>query len=212
MTASPTNPSNLVACTDPSKPNCPGHDPKKCPKHKTDGSPCGRYPVKGSTVCPTHGGKAPQVKAAADRRIAEEKLRKVVGRLTAEPVTNPWKKLQELSGKAQAWMDVCEQHMAELERLRYSTEGGEQIRGEVVLFERALEACRKVLVDQIRLGIDDQLRQYSKEQGLQLAEVMAVYARLLGHDPADPAVRQAAQAAVSQVTGVGQKTIEGTAA
>ncbi len=213
MSRASPNPSNIVPCLNPSKPGCPGHNPRKCPKHKTGTSePCGRYPVKGATVCPAHGGKAPQVKAAAERRVVEENLRKAVGRLVAEPVLHPMKELQLLAGKAKAWMEVCEQHIAELERLRYSTEGGEQIRGEVVLFERAVEACRKVLVDQIRLGIDARLTELSKEDGRAMAATIAAIVRALGFDPADPKVQAIAQTAISQHTGVGPAVIEGSVA
>jgi hypothetical protein len=36
------------------------------------GKPCQRYPVKGAKVCATHGGRAPQVKAAAKARQVQE--------------------------------------------------------------------------------------------------------------------------------------------
>lgn len=40
-----------------------------CSARKTNGDPCRRRPINGGTVCPTHGGRAPQVRAAAQRRI-----------------------------------------------------------------------------------------------------------------------------------------------
>ncbi len=40
-----------------------------CSAHKTNGDPCRRRPINGGTVCATHGGRAPQVRAAAQRRI-----------------------------------------------------------------------------------------------------------------------------------------------
>lgn len=43
----------------------------KCKAHKTNGDPCGRWPVKGATVCPKHGGSAPQVRRKAQERLAE---------------------------------------------------------------------------------------------------------------------------------------------
>lgn len=41
----------------------------KCKAHKKDGTPCGRWPIKGGTVCPKHGGSAPQVRRKAVERI-----------------------------------------------------------------------------------------------------------------------------------------------
>lgn len=52
--------------------------PVKCSakSNSTDG-PCDQYAVVGAAVCPTHGGRAPQVAAAAERRVtlAEALLR-----------------------------------------------------------------------------------------------------------------------------------------
>ena len=48
------------------------NEPVKCTAHKsTNGEPCGNWAIKGGTVCRYHGGSAPQVKAAADRRWRE---------------------------------------------------------------------------------------------------------------------------------------------
>jgi hypothetical protein len=59
------------------------HDPTKCTGHvDTDAGgnqvplrPCRAWPVKGATVCVKHGAGAPQVAAAANRRLAGIKLR-----------------------------------------------------------------------------------------------------------------------------------------
>jgi len=52
------------------------HD--RCHGHRDDGQPCGRHPRTGAQVCPVHGGGAPQVIAAADRRTAETEARRAV--------------------------------------------------------------------------------------------------------------------------------------
>lgn len=44
---------------------------RRCRGHKKDGSPCGKPPIAGGTVCTTHGGGAPQVKFAARQRLME---------------------------------------------------------------------------------------------------------------------------------------------
>lgn len=55
-------------------------DKPKCRAHKKDGTPCGRWPVRGSTVCTKHGGSAPQVRRkAVERLIAASDL--AAGRL-----------------------------------------------------------------------------------------------------------------------------------
>ncbi len=206
-----TNPSTLMGCPNPSKyPDCPGHDPRKCSGHK-QGRACGNYPIHGSSVCRYHGGAAPRVKNAAAVRVVEEKVRRKLGRVTSLPVENPLEELSELAGKAKAWMATCEEHMAELERLRYSTEGGEHIRGEVVLFERAVEQCRKILVDVARLDIDARLARIGERQVPQVSAFVDGVLRRVGVDPASPAVMDAKSAEVASLLGL-PKTIEGSAA
>lgn len=41
----------------------------KCSAIRSNGEPCARWAIVGGTVCPTHGGSAPQVREAARRRI-----------------------------------------------------------------------------------------------------------------------------------------------
>jgi hypothetical protein len=43
----------------------------RCTATNSRGSRCSRRPILGGTVCPTHGGQAPQVRAAAERRLVE---------------------------------------------------------------------------------------------------------------------------------------------
>ena len=42
----------------------------KCTARKRNGEPCRAMAARGANVCRVHGGSAPQVKAAAQRRIA----------------------------------------------------------------------------------------------------------------------------------------------
>lgn len=42
---------------------------RKCRAKNAAGNPCGKYAIKGGSVCPTHGGSAPQVKKRAALRL-----------------------------------------------------------------------------------------------------------------------------------------------
>jgi hypothetical protein len=45
---------------------------QRCTAHLSDGSrQCERWAINGSTVCATHGGRAPQVQKSARERLAE---------------------------------------------------------------------------------------------------------------------------------------------
>ena len=47
-------------------------DPQRiCTANKSDGTHCKAYAIKGGTVCRVHGGSAPQVKAAAMKRLLD---------------------------------------------------------------------------------------------------------------------------------------------
>ncbi len=41
----------------------------KCSGRRSDGEPCGKWPMNGQRVCRKHGGASPQAKAAAERRL-----------------------------------------------------------------------------------------------------------------------------------------------
>ena len=43
-----------------------------CGAKKRNGDPCGAAPMKGQKRCARHGGKSPQAKKAAERRLAEQ--------------------------------------------------------------------------------------------------------------------------------------------
>lgn len=44
----------------------------RCRARRTNGEPCTNWPMKGAKVCHAHGGRAPQVKAAAKRRQEQQ--------------------------------------------------------------------------------------------------------------------------------------------
>lgn len=50
---------------------------RTCTATKSNGEPCKRWAIAGGSVCATHGGSIGRVKAAAERRLAAERL--VVG-------------------------------------------------------------------------------------------------------------------------------------
>lgn len=56
----------------------------KCRAMRTNGVPCTQWAIKGGVVCVTHGGKAPQVKAAAQRRLQRAQLTSEVALLLEE--------------------------------------------------------------------------------------------------------------------------------
>lgn len=114
--------------------------------------------------CKHHGGRLPNSEAAGAQALARKRAERELAALNtdATPVDNPLAALASLAGEAVRWKDILGAHVAELGGLRYSAQDQdghrtEQIRGEVILFERALTNLGRLLVSIARLNIDDRL-------------------------------------------------------
>jgi hypothetical protein len=60
----------------------------RCTAHRSDKQPCRAWAVWGATVCVSHGGAAPQVRRAAQRRLAIEAWARGYRRLLAKVGTD----------------------------------------------------------------------------------------------------------------------------
>lgn len=121
---------------------------------KRTGKQCGRTPAIGLDKCSMHAG------ISKDRRFAvarEAELQRELARLDLAPVENPLKEIALVAAQVLWFKDQVAERVNELTSLRYSTEGGEQLRAEVALFERALDRCEKFLGTMARLRIDERL-------------------------------------------------------
>src|SRR5688572_3641052 len=165
-----SDPSSTLNSPDPSRRRrCTG---------TTDRGPCRKAPVKGATVCTSHGGAAPQVRAKAAQRVAEADAQRTLGHLRdvlgpVQPVLNPLLELSKIAGEALRWKQVIAERVAELEQLRYQGGAGEQVRAEIALFERALDRCSTVLANIVRLNIDERLATITERQGHTIAAVIS---------------------------------------
>lgn len=130
----------------------------KCGGTNRLGEPCGNPAGKGtdhlgSGNCSNHAGATRTGRAAA----LNERAERFLYQHDAAPVTDPLSALQRLAGRAAAWEDIIGEKVNELHSLRYSTEGGEQLRSEIVVMERAMDRLGKLLVDIARLNIEGRL-------------------------------------------------------
>jgi len=140
---------------DTGKPRCGGK------LHKRDGTctlPAGwGTDHVGYGRCRKHFGNAPNViKAAETERIDQQARKALEGITDFDAITDPVERLQMLAGRAERFMQVIGDRVEQLTSIRYSTdEGGEQLRAEVTIYERALTATGRLLVDLARLGLDE---------------------------------------------------------
>ena len=125
--------------------------------------------------CKLHGGASPNGNKAAEVERAEIEVRaaeRALRSLTplneaATPIDNPLAALAELAGEAIRWKNIAAAFTSTLRDIRYQAtstdeEGNvkgmtEQIRGEVIVFERALARCESILVAIARLNIDERM-------------------------------------------------------
>ena len=137
---------------------------------KKDGGQCGSIAMIGQNVCRMHGGAAAQNLKKAKQRVAEaaveEETRRALAVLDVAPVDNPLTALSEVAGQILAWKDRLSFRVNALNNeIRYSDDkGGEQLRAEVALYERALDRSVTVLGTIARLNIDERLAAISEKQ------------------------------------------------
>jgi hypothetical protein len=84
----------------------------------------------------------------------------VLAQLDVEPVTNPLAELERVVGQITAWKDVCAAIVNRLQDtdLRYaSAQQLEQVRGEVLIWERALDRAVLALTALAKLHIKEEI-------------------------------------------------------
>jgi len=123
-----------------------------------------------------HLGKKAAPVIAAHEALVE------LARRGVQPVDNPLAALAGLAGEIVTVKDIFRERVARLqeESWRYQDDkGGEQLRAELALYERALDRSARVLADIARLKIDERLAAITEAQGQMVAAVIvAVLERL----------------------------------
>jgi hypothetical protein len=134
------------------------------------GERCRNRPIRGGLVCSTHGGSAPQVRAAAAVRVVQAEVAREIGRQGWEPVTDPVGAYADNAGEVLAFKDRLRERVETLDdwTLRIAAFGasseegeggqlmamGEQVRAYVAAYERSLDRAERTLARMISLGFD----------------------------------------------------------
>lgn len=153
--------------------------------------PCGRYPLRGATVCTSHGGRAPQVRAAAARRLAEREALKRLDEVEIRPIGNPIRAYADLAAEVVTWKSQMAQMVNELDEYRFTDDkGAEHLDARVALFERAMDRCEKVLGNWVRLGLEERRVQLEEREAELVRTVLVGVITGLGLTLEDPLVRR----------------------
>lgn len=107
--------------TDPSNPPNPS-SPRRCTARKRNGKPCRRYAILGGKVCPSHGGKAPKVRAMA--AVRAEVSRWGLADSAVEPGEQLLRLVSQSAARAERYARLLEQAYDAAERLREAHEAG----------------------------------------------------------------------------------------
>lgn len=213
MTAS-DNPIDCARCGQP-HPRCAGHNQQ--------GLPCRRWPKRGVAVCPRHGGHAPQVLAAAERRAELERAEAAVITFGARRDIGPEEALLEEVGWTAGHVEWLRQQVQDLDpgglswglaEERTGETGGRTFRaGEPVIVKLYREE-RKHLVDVCRAaaqaGVAERLVRVREREGRLLVAGLQVLAARLSLSAAQAAVWSEAVPDVLRQLAAGE--IEGGAA
>lgn len=169
--------------------------PKCTARRSTDGSPCGKWPMKGQLVCETHGGRAPQNRAAAERRQVDAAARRVMETYGRPIDTTPTEALLEEVRWTAGHVAWLRERVREVETAALAwgkTEEVEKTAGEfpgtdityaaapsvwLDLYQRERKHLLDVCKAAISAGIEERRVRIAESQGALLADVIR---RILG--------------------------------
>lgn len=129
---------------------------RQCTAHTSRGTRCRRPAMHGTTVCQSHGGRAPQVRAKARQNVLEARINGELRRREVTPVTDPVAAIQDVVGREFAFLDLAQDRMSEIldSWVRTSAVTGvEDARATVAIFERALDRAERGATRMVQLGI-----------------------------------------------------------
>lgn len=161
-------------------PKCGGK--LRAPREGTCGLPAGAGTDHvGYGRCSWHGGSSPNGSQSAHEQRIEAGARRVLYQHDAPAVTNHLDALQRLAGRALALEETIGAIVNDLRSVRYESEGGgEQLRAEVAILERAMDRAGRLLVDIAKLNIEERLAKVTERQTDQVSAALGAVLAELG--------------------------------
>ena len=183
-----------------------------CTARNRDGDPCRNYAMHGSAVCHAHGGRAPQVRQAAEKRLAAQAAQAELARLslTAAPDIDP---ADALLRSIAASYSMCQHLRAIVESFpddslterEYTGEGGMHMRrvtaAEVDLLHTWETLHARVCLGALKAGIEERRIRLAEQQASTIVTVLRAALADLGLDPGDHQVGETVARHLSLVQG-----------
>lgn len=130
-----------------------------------------------------HGGRAPQVAAAARTRLVEARAARQLLAEGYEPTLNPVEALLSLGAEATALKDVLRARVAEFadpEWVTSSNLGVDDASAVLRAYERSLDRCERVLGTILRLDLETWQTWIAEQQGNLLADMIEASPQIMG--------------------------------
>lgn len=153
-------------------------DKRRCKaRSKHSGKQCRRYAIAGGTVCPTHGGSAPQVQAAAARRLEAQKLESdasaALAWLGEKAITDPLDELGRLATESRALTTALGARVNALRTLtEYDLKDSPSIKAEIQLYERAMDRTHRMLDSLIKAGYMERQMKIAEDEAMVISGIM----------------------------------------
>lgn len=143
-------------------------------KSKQSGEQCKRWASPGATVCATHGGKAPQVRAAAERRLAAAEAERAAVTFGLPRDVDPHAALLEELHRTAGHVSWLSTLVAELDRENLSqyTEAGRRPSVWVELYQTERKHLAAVATACLRAGIEERRVEIAQQQADVLVAVL----------------------------------------
>src|SRR5690625_228354 len=171
----------------------------KCSAKNRAGKPCGNWAIKGGTVCRSHGGAAPRVKAAAARRRAQAEAAKALALFGAPKDVEPSQALLDLvhwtAGEVEYWREqvraLAEQDPAALTWGKTREKTGGQDVGDTyeakphvayVMLYAAQDRLAQYATAALKAGVEERRVRLAESQGSLVADVIRRILDALGLD------------------------------
>jgi len=170
------------------------HDPENCEGHTPALAQCGRRRPPDDELCFAHRRKASRNGESIENRLRREEARiaNMADRISALPtaptppeaqpglhnhralpVDNPVIELSRMAGILRDAFEAAGARVNALTSLSVETRaGGEQLRGELVIWEKLIGHLRSTLVDMAKLGLDERLVRLEEKRADLVAEAL----------------------------------------